>query len=133
MKQSFFKLLIIICSTLFVNLAFSEATSTGEGNSIDNIRIDKSGKAIIQFKISLKVGNETLDNYKTTKLSVCGTDSESENYHNSLAIDTRTESGRAQLSAALSAQAANRKVVAKGTGVCDLYPVVESVNVLVIH
>lgn len=85
------------------------ANAAGNASSfeIDHVRVDRSGKGYVMFKQTLR-----------------GTpaDCVQPGYVNALAFDTNTEGGKAIYSSMLAAFLAQKKVTARGTGTCLIYP-----------
>lgn len=98
---------------LFLLLTVGEeaaAYGTAHGYTVENVRVDRSGKGYVKFTTAL--GGEPA-------ACVSG-------HTSHFAFDTNTAGGRAILSLVLSAQASKKKIHAKGAGECDIYGVVES-------
>jgi len=81
-----------------------------DGAKVIKVRIDKSGKGMIEF-----------DRPLTSSPAACGS-----GYPTWLAFDSNNEGGKAIMSIALTAQASGALIVARGTGACDVYSVTES-------
>lgn len=95
-------------------LASTIAIAQGTANyfEVDFVRVDKSGKGYVNFKSPI-IGEP----------ASCTT-----TYLNALAFDTKTDGGKSILSVALTAQATGKKILAKGTGDCGVYGVMEDWN-----
>ncbi|MEX2961971.1 hypothetical protein [Microbulbifer sp. TYP-18] len=108
------KLLIPAIAALFVANAYSAASVTGK---IKRVRVDHDGRAMIVFEQPL--GGTP---------AAC---SDKQNYGNALAVDARTEGGKAVLSMALAAKLSGSTVAAFGSGTCGLYggSVIETWNI----
>jgi hypothetical protein len=99
---------------IFFSLSFSSqgAFSVGvaEMYEIDFVRVDRSGFGYVKFKTNL-IGTPA----SCTQVG----------YEAVLAFDTNEAGGKAVLSVVLSAQASGKKVLARGTGSCGVYGVME--------
>lgn len=76
------------------------------------VRVDKSGAGYVFFVTPL-----------VNTPASCGS-----SYPNVLAFDTTTDGGKSILSVVLTAKATSKRVVAYGSGFCDIYSVIETWN-----
>lgn len=81
-----------------------------DGAKVIKVRVDKSGKGMIEF-----------DRPLTSTPAAC-----INGFQTWLAFDTNTAGGKSIMSIALTAQASGERILARGTGACDIYSVVES-------
>ena len=101
--------------TLLVLLSFHSAVyAVGEAQhfTVENVRADNSGKGYVKFTQPL-IG---------TPAACIGTS----NHTNHLSFNTANPGGKAILALVLAAQATGNTVLARGTGTCEEYGVVES-------
>jgi hypothetical protein len=104
----------ILLAALLIITGTSQAFAIGmvDGAKVIYVRADKSGKGIIEF-----------DKPLYSSPAACGV---SGGYTKHLAFDTNTAGGKSIMSIALAAQASGATILARGTGTCDIYSVVES-------
>lgn len=80
---------------------------------VDFVRVDSTGKGYVKFKTAL-----------TSSPAACI----QSGYESTLAFDTNQSGGKSILSVALAAQASGKKILAKGSGNCTVYGVMEDWN-----
>ncbi|WP_299003905.1 hypothetical protein [uncultured Shewanella sp.] len=113
------KFAILAALFICINSAYAAGTVSKITNGkINNVRVDANGKGIIRFnKDILNIANCT-----------------EEFYHSAFSFDVNTPGGQAIYSMALTAKAADKPIMAYGTGNCSEYTnTVESINMLIIQ
>jgi len=106
MRRLSFPVLLVL--SIFTQNAI--AVGNAEMYEVDFVRVDKSGFGYVKFK----------NNLTGTPASCTQA-----GYESVLAFNTNEEGGKAILSIVLSAQASGKKLLARGTGACAIYGVME--------
>ena len=108
-----FKAQVIVLAFLFVFSNSVLAEGLAENYEVDFVRVDRSGLGYVKFKTNL-VGSA----------AACT----QPGYEAALAFNTNEAGGKSVLALVLAAQASGRKVLARGTGACTVYGVMEEWN-----
>ncbi|HTF97838.1 MAG TPA: hypothetical protein VL995_17005 [Cellvibrio sp.] len=104
------RFLILAFTLMFMYAPQVFAIGMMDGAKVIKVRVDKSGKGMIEFDKPL---------YSSPPACASG-------YPTWLAFDSNTAGGKSILSIALTAQASGALVMARGSGTCDIYSVTES-------
>lgn len=102
------KYTLLIVLSFFATVVFAEGRV--DAQEVEFVRIDASGKGFVKFKSPL-----------SGEVATCT----QTDYTNTLAFNANTEAGKAFYSAMLVAFSSQKKVTARGSGACGLYPVME--------
>ena len=103
MKKLFITVLIMLSQAIY-------AEGRADLFEVDLVRVDKTGLGYVKFKNDL-LGTPA--------------DCIQPGYEAALAFDTNQAAGKSIMSLVLAAQASGRKVLARGTGSCAIYGVME--------
>jgi len=102
------RLIVLFVLVIFSGSAFSDGIA--DTLDVDFVRVDHTGFGYVEFKTNL-VGTPA-------SCTQSG-------YTKSLAFDANTAGGKAIMSLALAAKTSGRKILARGTGACAIYGVME--------
>jgi len=112
-RRSFFRVTAMRVIVLYMLMIFSGSVfceGVADTFDVDFVRVDQTGFGYVEFKTNL-VGTPA-------SCTQSG-------YTKSLAFDANTAGGKAIMSLALAAKTSGRKILARGTGACAVYGVME--------